>query len=117
MKREGRRGACPAHAPSGCERILTAAQEKVMAEKLIGTVVHYFGGPGVAVVKLTDGDLATGDQIHFVGHTTDFTEQVASMEVDHEKVEHGRKGQEVAVKVLERTRHHDRVFKVIGAKA
>ena len=86
-----------------------------MAEQLIGTVVHYFSGPGVAVVRLTDGDLASGDHVHFVGHTTDFVEQVTSMEVDHAKVERGRKGQEVAVKVVERARHHDKVFKVLDA--
>jgi len=86
-----------------------------MAEQLIGTVVHYFSGPGVAVVRLTDGDLASGDHLHFVGHTTDFVEQVTSMEVDHAKVERGNKGQEVAVKVVERTRQHDRVFKVLEA--
>lgn len=88
-----------------------------MEEKLIGSVVHYFGGPGVAVVKLTDGELSAGDHIHFMGHTTDFTEQVTSMEVDHKKVERGRKGDEVAVKVVERTRRHDQVFKVTAPKA
>lgn len=86
-----------------------------MAEQLIGTVVHYFNGPGVAVVRLTDGDLTSGDQVHFVGHTTDFIEQVTSMEVEHQQVQQGRKGQEVAVKVVERTRRHDKVFKVIDA--
>ena len=88
-----------------------------MAEQLIGTVVHYFNGPSVAVVRLTEGDLASGDHIHFVGHTTDFVEQVTSMEVDHAKVERGRKGQEVAVKVLERVRQHDQVFKVVDPGA
>ena len=88
-----------------------------MAEQLIGTVVHYFSGPGVAVVRLTDGDLASGDHVHVVGHTTDFVEQVTSMEVDHAKVERGNRGQEVAVKVVERARRHDRVFKVLDAGA
>jgi translation elongation factor EF-1alpha len=84
-----------------------------MQEQRIGTVTHYFGGPGVAVLKLS-GHLAVGDEIHVVGHTSDFTEKVASMEVDHQKVELAKAGDEVAIKVAERAREHDQVFKVGG---
>ena len=83
-----------------------------MPEQLIGTVVHYFKGPSVAVVRVTDGELAVGDYVRFHGHTTDFTEQVTSMEVDHTKVERAKAGEEVAIQVTDRTRHHDQVFKV-----
>ncbi|HEX9283017.1 MAG TPA: EF-Tu/IF-2/RF-3 family GTPase [Gemmatimonadales bacterium] len=83
-----------------------------MPEQLVGTVVHYFKGPSVAVVRLTEGELAVGDQVRFHGHTTDFTEQIASMEVNHQKVERARAGEEVAIKVTDRTRQHDQVFKV-----
>ena len=44
-----------------------------MPEQLIGTVVHYFKGPSVAVVRVTEGTLSVGDRVHFHGHTTDFT--------------------------------------------
>ena len=57
-----------------------------MPEQLIGTVVHYFKGPSVAVVRVTEGTLAVGDRIRFHGHTTEFTEQITSMEVNHQKV-------------------------------
>ena len=83
-----------------------------MPEQLIGTVVHFFKGPSVAVVRLTDGELAVGDRVRFHGHTTEFTEQVTSMEVDHTKVERAKAGEEVAIQVTDRTRHHDQVFKV-----
>ena len=83
-----------------------------MPEQLVGTVVHYFKGPSVAVVRLTDGELAVGDRVRFHGHTTDFTEQVASMEVDHKKVERARAGEEVAIQVTDRARQHDQVLKV-----
>lgn len=83
-----------------------------MPEQLVGTVVHYFKGPSVAVVRLTEGELAVGDQVRLHGHTTDFTEQIASMEVNHQKVERARAGEEVAIKVTDRTRQHDQVFKV-----
>jgi putative protease len=79
---------------------------------VIGTITHYFKGPHVAVVKLTDGELAVGDEIHVIGHTTDFTERVGSMEVEHKKIEVAKAGDEVAVQVVERARPHDQVFKI-----
>jgi hypothetical protein len=82
-----------------------------MPEQLVGTVVHYFKGPSVAVVRLA-ADLAVGDRIRFHGHTTDFTEQVTSMEVEHGKVERAAAGEEVAIQVADRTREHDKVLKV-----
>lgn len=83
-----------------------------MPEQLVGTVSHYFKGPSVAIVRVTDGELAVGDRIRFHGHTTDFTEQLTSMEVNHQKVERARAGEEVAIQVTDRTREHDQVFRV-----
>lgn len=83
-----------------------------MPEQLIGTVVHFFKGPSVAVVRVTDGELAVGDHIRFRGHTTDFGESVTSMEVNHQKVPRANIGDEVAIQVTDRTRPNDQVFKV-----
>ena len=83
-----------------------------MPEQLIGTVVHYFKGPSVAVVRVTEGTVAVGESLRFHGHTTDFTEPVASMEVNHQKVAQAKVGDEVAIKVKDRVRQHDHVFKV-----
>ncbi|HXL06740.1 MAG TPA: hypothetical protein VN964_07425 [Gemmatimonadales bacterium] len=83
-----------------------------MPEQLVGTVVHYFKGPGVAVVRVTEGGLAVGDRLRFHGHTTDFTAPIGSMEVNHQKVTQANVGDEVAIQVTERTRQHDQVFKV-----
>jgi len=85
-----------------------------MAEEIIGSVTHFFKGPSVAVVKMTEGEIAVGDEIHFVGHTTDFTERVTSMEVDHKKVERAGVGAEIAIQVVDRARPHDQVFKVLA---
>ena len=85
-----------------------------MAEQLVGIVTHFFKGPSVAVVKLSDeGHIAVGDRLHFHGHTTDFTETVESMEVEHQKVERAAAGDEIAIKVIERARQHDQVFKAV----
>jgi translation elongation factor EF-1alpha len=83
-----------------------------MPEQLVGMVVHYFKGPSVAIVRLAEGTLAVGDRVRFHGHTTEFTEQIASMEVNHQKVPQANAGDEVAIQVADRTRQHDQVFKV-----
>jgi translation elongation factor EF-1alpha len=83
-----------------------------MPEQLVGTVSHYFKGPSVAIVRLTAGPLAVGDRIRFHGHTTDFTEQITSMEVNHQKVERASAGEEVAIQVTDRAREHDQVLRV-----
>ncbi|MGQ0704278.1 MAG: translation elongation factor-like protein [Gemmatimonadales bacterium] len=83
-----------------------------MPEQEIGSVTHYFDHPQVAVITLSAGEIGVGDTLHFRGHTTDFTEVVNSIEVDHQKIDRARAGQEVAIKVVGRTRRHDKVYKV-----
>ncbi|MEA3345233.1 MAG: translation elongation factor-like protein [Chloroflexota bacterium] len=82
-----------------------------MTEKKIGQVTHYFTGIGVAGIKLTD-TLREGDTIHIVGHTTDFTQEVHSMQLEHETITEGQPGQEIGLKVQERVRPNDQVYKV-----
>lgn len=84
-----------------------------MSERLIGAVTHYFKGPGVAVVHVTEGELHQGDRIHILGHTSDFVEDVTSMEVEHQKVQTAGVGDDVAVRVIERARVHDQVYKIV----
>jgi len=80
-------------------------------EDSIGKVTHYFGRIGVAAVRLT-GPLAVGDRIHVKGHTTDFSQAVDSLEVDHQKVAKAGLGDEVAFKVTDKARIGDQVFRV-----
>lgn len=84
-----------------------------MAEELIGQITHYFGKAGVAAIKITVGELKVGDTIHIVGHTSDFTQPVDSMQVDRAAVESARVGDEIGVKVAEQTREHDQVYRVV----
>jgi translation elongation factor EF-1alpha len=85
-----------------------------MGEQLVGTVTHYFGKPQVAIVEVTAGQLQVGDTIHVVGHGSDFTQTIESMELEHEPVDSARVGDAVGVKVAERTREHAQVFLVAG---
>jgi putative protease len=84
-------------------------------ERRIGTVTDYFARIGVAAVRLTDGDLQVGDRIHIQGRTTDFTQVVESLQVEHQPVTRAARGTEVAVKVRERVRKNDAVLKVEAA--
>ena len=84
-----------------------------MAEKKIGVVIHYWGKIGVAGLKITDGELKIGDTIHIKGHTSDFTQQVDSMQIESEKVDVARVGEEIGLEVGDHTREHDEVFKVL----
>ncbi len=85
-----------------------------MTEDLIGTVTHYFGKAGVAAVEITHGQLRVGDQIRVLGHTSDFTQTIASMQIDHEPVEAASAGDLVGIKVAERARVRDHVYRVPG---
>ncbi len=82
-----------------------------MAEKPIGKVNHWFGGIGVAGIELTD-KVAVGDHIHILGHTTDFEQEITSMQIMHQNVNEASPGDDVGVKVQFRARVGDRVYKV-----
>ena len=83
-----------------------------MAEQLIGVVTHYFGKIKVAALELTAGELSVGDTIHIKGHTSDFTQPVDSLQIEHATVDAAKKGDAVAIKVVDHAREHDQVFRV-----
>lgn len=82
-----------------------------MAEaKPIGKVTHYFDQIGVAVVSITK-PIAKGDTLHFKGSKTDFTQDVASMQIDHKDVESVKPGEDFGLKVDQAVFEGDEVFK------
>jgi selenocysteine-specific translation elongation factor len=82
-----------------------------MAEKLIGTVSHWFGNIKVAGIDLTS-KLAVGDRVHILGHTTDFEQEIKSMQIMHQDVSEAGRGDDVGVKLKARARVGDKVYKV-----
>jgi putative protease len=82
-----------------------------MSGKQVGEVNHFYNRIGVAVIDLVDS-LHLGDKVHFLGRSTDFQQEVISMQIEHEAITEAGKGQEVAVKVERRVRNHDKVFKI-----
>jgi len=83
-----------------------------MAEVLIGKVTDYFAKIGVAALVINNGELRLGDTIHFVGHTTDFEQKIASMQTEHQAVDSAKTGDGIGIKVKDRVRHGDKVYKV-----
>lgn len=77
----------------------------------MGKVTHYFDKAMVAVIKLS-GPLSVGENVKFVHAEHEFTQNVGSMEIEHKKVESCKTGEEVAIKVDEKTHEGARVYKV-----
>ncbi len=81
-------------------------------KKLIGKITHYFSKIGVVVVELSD-EIKVGDRIRVEGATTSFEQVVESMEIDNKKVETATNGQAIGMKVKEKVRPQDNVYKII----
>ncbi len=78
----------------------------------IGEVFTYFSKIGVAGIRLTDGTLSNGDTISIEGATTNFEQTVDSIQIDMDIVDQAKVGQEVGIKVKDRVRPHDKVYKL-----
>ncbi len=83
-----------------------------MPEEAIGHVDDFFAHPVVAGIGLT-GTLTVGDKIHIKGHTTDMEFTLSSMQINNADVEQAKAGDAVGIKVSERVRRGDTVYKVI----
>ncbi len=80
-------------------------------EEKIGEITHYFGHIPAGIVKLT-GTLKKGAKIHIKGATTDFTQEVTSMQIDHKDIEEAKKGKEIGIEINQKVRDGDEVFLV-----
>ena len=88
------------------------APERPAPGERIGVVTHFYGAPSVAIVKLETGTLRIGDTIHFQGHTTDFSQRVESLQVEHAAVDAVGPSDDFGVRVTQQVREHDVVYKV-----
>lgn len=82
-----------------------------MEEKQVGTVDHFFGNISVGMIKLTD-NLKVGDKIHVKGSTSDFTQDISSMQIDRVPAQEAKAGDIISVKVEQKVRKDDAVYKV-----
>jgi putative protease len=84
-----------------------------MADVQIGKVTHYFDHISVAVLALKK-PLKVGETVHFLGHSTDFQQEVTSMQVEHKPIQSAKAGDDVAMKVEQKVHPNDEVFRVTG---
>lgn len=82
-----------------------------MPEVVIGKVTDFFAHPVVAGIELT-ANVKAGDKIHIKGHTTDLELAVTSMQIDNANVEQAKAGDNIGIKVSDRVRRGDIVYKV-----
>ncbi|MBI2113039.1 MAG: hypothetical protein HYT50_00455 [Candidatus Wildermuthbacteria bacterium] len=77
---------------------------------MVGKVDHYFDKIKVAALRLKDS-LKVGDTVRIEGGTLSFTQEIASLQIDHEQVKTAKKGSEVGFKVKKKVREGYRIFK------
>lgn len=82
-----------------------------MADKQIGKVAHYYDKIGVAIIELS-GSLKVGQTLKFVGHDNEFTQDISSMQYEHQPIVEAKKGQSVGVKVDQKVKENDLVYAV-----
>ena len=83
-----------------------------MPEEAVGKVSDFFSRPVVAGIEMT-GTLKVGDKIHITGHTTDIEMVIDSMQINNANVASAKRGDSVGIKVPDRVRRGDTVYKVI----
>lgn len=82
---------------------------KVLKEKPVGVVTHFYGHISVAIIKFSK-PVKVGDSISFRGATTSFSQEISSMQYEHESITVAKAKQEVGLKVKKRVREGDEVF-------
>ncbi len=82
-------------------------------EEEVGRVLDYYAKISVVAIEVTGDEIKVGDILHFKGATTDFKQVVESMQIEHKPVQVAKRGDKVGIKVNERVRPHDKVYKVI----
>ncbi|MCS7093660.1 MAG: translation elongation factor-like protein [Candidatus Aenigmarchaeota archaeon] len=83
-----------------------------MEKIYVGEISHYYPKISVAVLKL-ENSLRKGDKISIEGYTTNFSQVVESMQIEHKNVEEAKKGDSIGLKVVDRVRVGDKVYKIV----
>lgn len=79
-------------------------------EKQVGVVLQYFSKASAAAVQITEGEIKVGDTLRFKGATTDFEQNIESLQIDRNPVENAKVGEAVGIAVKDRVRPNDKVF-------
>ena len=94
----------------------SAAKSKGGAPKIegqwTGKITHYFPHVNAAAMKIQKGTIRKGDSLRIKGHTSDLILTVLSLQIDHQPIEQGKKGDEIGLQVPDRVREGDDVYKL-----
>lgn len=93
------------------KRKVTASKTKVSVpkEKVAGVITHYFNKISVGIIKLKT-TLRIGDSIHIKGAHDDFTQNVFSMQLNHQDITSAKRGDEIGIKVIKKVHENDKVY-------
>jgi putative protease len=80
-------------------------------EELIGKITHYYDHIEVGIIEITKNPVEVGEKIHIKGTTTDFEQEVKSMQIEHEQVSKAKKGDVIGLQVKDKVREGDLVYK------
>ncbi|MFH1129370.1 MAG: hypothetical protein V1686_01380 [Patescibacteria group bacterium] len=96
------------------KKAVKKAVKKVIKEEgqLIGKIIHYYDHIEVGIIELNKGALEVGNKIRVKGNVTDFEQDIISMQINHEQINKAKKGDVVGLKVKEKSREGDLVYKV-----
>ena len=83
---------------------------ELKGSEAVGVVKEYFRKPGVAAVEILKGRVKVGDNVRFLGHTTDFTQKIQSIQINHQDIPEAGVGDYVGILVIDRVRENDRMF-------
>src|SRR3989442_4679410 len=91
----------------------THASAMPLERKKVGEVFHFYGKIGVAAIRLTDDGIAIGDTVQIQGPSTNLEQTVETLQIEHADVSRAGPGQEVGMKVRDRVREKDFVYKLV----
>lgn len=113
VRKPAARGAgAPRRKPSAKPKVAALPAEKQVAGGvLLGQVEDYFAHVNVLALKLV-APVSVGDMIRIKGHTTDITQKVESMQIEHQPVQTASAGDSVGIKIADRARRTDVVYKI-----
>jgi hypothetical protein len=106
------RKAKPSTQPVAAKPMPSLPAEPAPPGDRIGVVTHYYSHLSVATLRLESGTLRVGDVIHIRGHTTDFSQRVESLEVNHAPVTEVGPNDDFGLRVVQHAREHDVVYKL-----
>ena len=84
-----------------------------LERKKVGEVFHFYRKIGVAAIRLTDDGIAIGDTVQIQGPSTNVEQTVETLQIEHADVSRADAGQEVGMKVRDRVREKDFVYKLV----